>query len=325
MFRKDKKIETETDGEYERKRGDKCLAGRDIQVHKAIKWYLEAAGFGNKKSMRALGWLYKTGRGELTLKKDSKEALKWLIKGSDVGDKGDNEVMMDIAKIYLREDEVKNGKEAVKWLTKSADTGYADAIEKLIYIYCNGDGVEQDYEESLKWLTKYAGLGHIDSMVQLCSTFLMNENNERAIYWLIELGEAGNLNAIENLIYMYEEGVVTEKNDSKVYYWLIKLAERGNLKAKDKAISMYSRGIGVEKNNPQAFKLIKIIDSKGIPKKNGYENTSYSEIFHRDINGKYVSGNTGYDKSYDYFADILARATGRPIPIQIESTIGYKR
>ncbi|WP_183192254.1 tetratricopeptide repeat protein [Brevibacillus fluminis] len=54
----------------------------------------------------------------------------------------------------------RNVKEALRWLELSADAGYGEAAHQLGVIHKNGAGVPKDYGKAVHWLSKAAGQGN---------------------------------------------------------------------------------------------------------------------------------------------------------------------
>ena len=62
-------------------------------------------------------------------------------------------------------------KEAVKWYRLAAEQGYAAAQYNLGLMYRNGDGVPQDYQEAVKWyrLAAEQGDAKLNTILVTCT------------------------------------------------------------------------------------------------------------------------------------------------------------
>ena len=113
----------------------------------AAKKFLEVAVKGDHRAMYALGSMYISGTG---VKKDHKEAFKWLSKASKYG-RFDAEYKVGL--MYEQGVGVaQNYKRAARIYHKAAKKGYAHAQFKLGMLFARGLGVTQSNVKAYAWL-----------------------------------------------------------------------------------------------------------------------------------------------------------------------------
>jgi len=78
-----------------------------------------------------------------------------------LAEKGDARAQNELGlKYHIGQGVKKNPKEAVKWIRKAAEQGYANAQYNLGSIYSQGDGVGSDAVRSYKWFFLAERSGH---------------------------------------------------------------------------------------------------------------------------------------------------------------------
>ena len=81
---------------------------------------------------------------------------------------GDAEAQNNLGMSYITGEGVrKNAKEAVKWVCKAADQGDAEAQKNLGVMYATGVGVLRDDKEAVKWFRKAADQGDAEAQSSL--------------------------------------------------------------------------------------------------------------------------------------------------------------
>ena len=117
-----------------------------VDIFESVKRLAES---GDAREQAKLGWMYRNGEGVI---KDSKEAVKWLIKAAE---QGDAEGQCNLGLMYYVGEGVElNFEEAVKWSSKAADQNHAAAQFSLGVMYANGQGVELNFEEGRNGFAK---------------------------------------------------------------------------------------------------------------------------------------------------------------------------
>jgi len=119
--------------------------GRD--VHKAAKWWLDAANAGVKEAQHNIGRLFQRG---IVFGKNYREAFNWYVKASKQGD------LFSFHKIGFM---LQNGfgvkkdlRNATRWYQRSAQHGLAISQYNLAVMYHYGEGVAKNEIESYAWM-----------------------------------------------------------------------------------------------------------------------------------------------------------------------------
>ena len=125
-------------------------AGNNLpDLDKSIKVLEQSAQKGNAEATMLLGSIYlKQG--------ETKENMDKVIAAyTKIAEKGSVDAQLALASLYLdgADDNLVAVDKAkgIEWLTKAAEQGDSEAIQSLIDIYENGEGVPKNLEEALKW------------------------------------------------------------------------------------------------------------------------------------------------------------------------------
>ncbi len=111
----------------------------------AVKWLTKSAEQGNREGEFALGLMYEYGRG---VKPDIVAVLKWYQAAANQGDIG---AQYRLAKLYDMGNGVpKDHAMAAKYYQEPAAKGVRIAVIRLAEMYEEGDGVKQDYAAAMK-------------------------------------------------------------------------------------------------------------------------------------------------------------------------------
>ena len=151
--------------------------------------------------------------------------------------------------------------EAVKWYRKGAEAGNAAAMNNLGAMYKNGKGVEQSDTEAVRWYRKAAEAGDANAMNSLGVRYKNGEGVEQsdteALKWYRKAAEAGNAAAMNNLGLMYQNGKGVEQSDTEAVWWYRNGAKAGNANAMANVGYMYDLGKGVAQIAEEAKKWYK--------------------------------------------------------------------
>ncbi len=97
----------------------------------------------------------------------------------------------------------KDIKEAVKYLRRAAEAGYTEAENEMGLNYCLGRGVERDVQEGIKWLRKAADKGDAQAQYNLGAIYSDDEYGRKdikeAIAWFTKSAQQGDEQAKEAL------------------------------------------------------------------------------------------------------------------------------
>ena len=159
----------------------------------AVVWYRKAAEQGYADAEYKLGLMYEEGRG---VKRNQQLAYKLIRQAAHqdhvfasfyfihvykedcraedgerclrrAAEKGHPEAQFGMGIRYLNAVHGKDVAEALDWLRKAADQGYADAQNKLAFMYEFGDDVGKDRGVAMHWYQEAAKQGHETAITAL--------------------------------------------------------------------------------------------------------------------------------------------------------------
>jgi TPR repeat protein len=204
---------------------------------KASQYYKKSASQGYPLAMHRLGTA--ALHGEMHMRKDVKNAIKWLKRAAVVANKENNGAASayELALLY------ENGMPPIVY----PDEMYA--LELLV------QAAELDYppaQYKLGWCFEYGELGCPTDAVQ-------------SIHWFLLAAENDEPNAQFSLAGWYLTGAegVIEPNDREAFHWASKAAEQEYVKAEYALAYFYEMGIGIEKNMNEAMNWYKIAAEHG--------------------------------------------------------------
>jgi TPR repeat protein len=204
---------------------------------KASQYYKKSASQGYPLAMHRLGTA--ALRGEMHMRKDVKNAVKWLKRAAVVATKENNGAASayELALLYgdgmpplVYPDEMY----ALELLVQAAELDYPPAQYKL------------------GWCFEYGELGCPTDAVQ-------------SIHWFLLAAENNEPNAQFSLAGWYLTGAegVIEPNDKEAFHWASKAAEQKYVKAEYAIAYFYEMGIGIEKNMEEAMRWYGIAAEHG--------------------------------------------------------------
>src|SRR5688572_30400430 len=97
------------------------------------------------------------------------------------------------------------------------------------------------------WNQELVDNGHINAQYNLAQKYYEEKNLEKAFYWYQKAAKNEDINAQNNLGWLYQNGFGTEKNLEKAFYWYQKAAENGEINAQNNLGYSYKNGFGTEK------------------------------------------------------------------------------
>ncbi len=182
---------------------------------------------------------------------------------------GDAQAQFDLGKRYCDGDGVdKNFDEAVKWFRKAAAQGNADAQNSLGYCYGEGEGVEKNMAEALIWFRKAAEQGVAKAQCNLGNCYYdgdgVDKNLVESVKWYRKAAEQGDAQAQYELGRCYDFGEGVEKDLIEAVKWYKKAAEQGNADAQNSLGYCYGEGEGVEKDLIEAVKWYRKAAEQGV-------------------------------------------------------------
>lgn len=122
-------------------------------IHTAIKWYMNAAVYGDLPALRSLGWIYETGNVSVedagTVEPDPEKALTCYRLAAEGGDPN-SQYYLGLMYLYGKRVK-KDERRGFEWLEKSANQGFREAMLEIAECYSEGRGVEKSGEKSDSW------------------------------------------------------------------------------------------------------------------------------------------------------------------------------
>ncbi|KOT14316.1 hypothetical protein AC245_05205 [Haemophilus parainfluenzae] len=116
---------------------------------------------------------------------NNKEALFWLERAAS------NDEPHALYQLGLYYGEKADLAKSIQYYQRAAELNYGDALLELYYIYGEGIGVEQDDDKALFFLKKVAELGNQEAIEELAAMALSGQGNmdaKEAEYWIKKAG-----------------------------------------------------------------------------------------------------------------------------------------
>ncbi len=214
---------------------------------KALEWYQKAAEKNSNIAQNSLADMYRYGRGT---PKNITRAIELYKKAAD---SGHGTAMNNLGTIYRTgENTGKDPALALSWYKKAADAGNTYAYHNLGYMFQTGDGITKDYQKTLNWYEKAATIKysnekylHPGAIYNIATIYTKDDfpgkNTTKAVEWYTKAANAGHVNAMWYLGYLYEYGQWVTKDQNQSHSWYQKGADKGD------AFSMYNVGQNYDK------------------------------------------------------------------------------
>jgi eukaryotic-like serine/threonine-protein kinase len=223
------------DPEAQNALGLKYVTGEDglqRDETKAVDWYTKAAQQGYAKAEVNLGDMYFYGRGGLD--KDPVQALSWYLKAAQQDLPG---AQFRLGSMY--EEGVGTNQDvqrAVKYFRGAADAGYAEAQNRMGFLYATGsDGISQDPAQAVTWYRKAADQGLAKAEKSMGDLYYngrgVDKDYQQAVTWYTKAADQQFANAQYILGYMNEKGLGTQQSDQAALDFYQKAAHSGNVEA----------------------------------------------------------------------------------------------
>lgn len=180
-----------------------------------------------------LGYAYDFGVGTSL---NIKEAMKYY----EMAAKQNNTMgMTNLANLYLRENKLKKAKPL---LLKAAEKeyGYAQYLLAMNFFYYK----HENNKEALHWLERAAGNDEPHALYQLGLYYGEKADLAKSIQYYQRAAELNYGDALLELYYIYGEGIGVEQDDDKALFFLKKVAELGNQEAIEELAAMALSGQG---------------------------------------------------------------------------------
>ena len=266
--------------------------GVEKSMEQAVKWWMEAAKEGLGGAQYNIGKMYELGDGGV--KKDYIIAAGWYLTAAK---QGDAQAIEDFKKIETNVNsidmraarlKIEQGEKVADYLScrigdnlfqrgefylakiyymDAAEHGYERAIEALISMHQNKEGIEENELIAILQRAREEDCNKaIEYLIQMGVEQPQEKKAEIEAYntrSIEDIKEAVNVDDIDALFelgerYYYGEGIEINCSIAASYY--LKAANRGHDIAKEKLAWMYKKGIGVEQNYETALRWYEAMD-----------------------------------------------------------------
>ena len=188
---------------------------------------------GDMHYVDSLGYAYEFGIGTPF---SIEEAMKYY----EMAAKQNNTIgMTNLANLYLRENKLKKAKPL---LVKAAEKeyGYAQYLLAMNFFYYK----HENNKEALHWLERAASNDEPYALYQLGLYYAEKADLAKSIQYYQRAAELNSGDALLELYYIYGEGIGVEQDDDKALFFLKKVAELGNQEAIEELAAMALSGQG---------------------------------------------------------------------------------
>ena len=188
---------------------------------------------GDMHYVNSLGYAYEFGVGTSL---NIKEAMKYY----EMAAKQNNAIgMTNLADLYIQEDKLKKAKPL---LLKAAEKeyGYAQYLLAMNFFYYK----HENNKEALHWLERAASNDEPYALYQLGLYYAEKADLAKSIQYYQRAAELNSGDALLELYYLYGEGIGVEQDDDKALFFLKKVAELGNQEAIEELAAMALSGQG---------------------------------------------------------------------------------
>ena len=188
---------------------------------------------GDMHYANSLGYAYEFGIGTSL---NIKEAMKYY----EMAAKQNNAIgMTNLADLYIQENKLKKAKPL---LVKAAEKeyGYAQYLLAMNFF----DLYSENNKEALFWLERAASNDEPHALYQLGLYYAEKADLAKSIQYYQRAAELNSGDALLELYYIYGEGIGVEQDDDKALFFLKKVAELGNQEAIEELAAMALSGQG---------------------------------------------------------------------------------
>lgn len=117
--------------------------------------------------------------------------------------------------------------ERAKYFLIASELGNSDSMLMLANFYIKGEGIEKNTDEAIKWYLKSADKRNVRAMEQLGYIYSnglygFNRDFKKAFFWYEKAAFAGSRSAAWNLGYFYYYGYGVERSPQKAKQWFDK-------------------------------------------------------------------------------------------------------
>ena len=226
-----------------------------------------AAARGQAKAEYDLARHYARGDG---VPQDYSLAVKYLRQSAE---QGYADAETDLGSYYAHGLGVeKNLLIALEWYRKAAAKREPLAEYCLGYAYAHGEGVPQNLVVALEWWEKSAKQGQADAQNALGQSYFHHQipgNTNRmndyapAAKWLRLAAEQGYVSSMNNLAFLYQNGLGVRLDLAEARKWYGVAAHEGDAMAQANLGLMYEEGAGIPSDLVEAYKWFVLSAEQG--------------------------------------------------------------
>lgn len=144
-----------------------------------------------------------------------------------LADQGDPRAQERLGEAFAYGDGVEqDDDQAAIWFRQAADQGNVLAQHNLAQFYDEGRGVKLDRSMALFWYLQAAEKGYAPSQFALGTRYL-HDDTALGLSWLRRAAQQGHRQAIGQLAFLYDRGVLLERNLVLAYAYNKILVDRG--------------------------------------------------------------------------------------------------
>ncbi len=238
-------------------------AGKKADLNKAIDLYLQAAEKNERWALYKVGTFYESGLG--VIEKNEVISHEYIKKAAELEVP---EAINHIGTLHAKGIVVEQSFEkAFEYYKRAAELDDALAMFNLACCYEKGEGVEKNFETQLYWLLRAGNARDVESMFRLGCIYLTKlQIFDAALYWFEKAYKGGNVQAANNLGYMYENGIGVKKNSFTAFRYIKVSADAEIPEGLYLMGTYYARGIVVEYDWSKAIALYKQSAQMGFKK-----------------------------------------------------------
>ena len=188
---------------------------------------------GDMHYANSLGYAYEFGIGTSL---NIKEAMKYY----EMAARQNNSIgMTNLADLYIQENKLKKAKPLLVKAAKK-ESGYAQYLLAMNFF----DLYSENNKEALFWLERAANNDEPHALYQLGLYYAEKADLAKSIQYYQRAAELNYGDALLELYYIYGEGIGVEQDDDKALFFLKKVAELGNQEAIEELAAMALSGQG---------------------------------------------------------------------------------
>lgn len=234
------------------------LADHYEELHdtQCIKWYEKSFDYGESTAAYKLYRIYSDN---VIVPTDISKQLEWLSKGAEADD---IDCQLALGCQYMPNGHCgQNYAMAMKWWLAAADQGCGTAMNNLVLMYENGQGVDSNYDIALEWAIKAAKNGDATQLRRYAILYedgdgFLPKSQEKAAE-LFKIGaDVGDQGSLFQLGRLYLQGIGVERSEEQALQLFEMAAKQGNKLSLNMAKAL-GQSIYGDKAPEKYFELVK--------------------------------------------------------------------